>query len=519
MGNARIFHWESPMSSSPAGTPSDHPTHLAARQVTLFGDFVAGITNVAPSTAVALTLGAIMAVSGLAAPSVVVLVGLAMLCIAVSYHFMNLWRPSAAAQAMWFARAVQPVAGLAVGFAVILMTLTANVSNITLFGPYLLGIVWPSQQNNGFLQWVCTAVITGLVLYIAIEGVRRAIRFQTIVVWVEYAIMIVFVIALFVAEFTGHPGTVHPQLSWLLPSTSPSYSGLMNGVVLGVFMFGGWEASVYLAEEGTDVRRNPGRAGIISVVFCIVWFVILTMAIQASAPAKILVAHASNIIAYSASVIWVKPWSSIVSLAVLSSVVAVVQSQLQNFSRVGFGLSRDGLLPKWLGRLSRHRTPALGLALAAAIPVAALIIYLASTSAGKTIGLVSGTAGFLYIVIYVAGAIACIWYYRRTLMRSARQFILAGLLPFIGGAALVYAAITAFPTTPHGTLYPFIAMFVLIWPIAWLVKYLTRAPFFSQPVIAADGTGPADEAEPELVQAQTDVGPDTAGSATEKPDA
>ena len=507
------------MSSSPAGTPTHHPTHLAARQVTLFGDFVAGITNVAPSAAIALTLGAIMAVSGYASPSVIVIVGLAMLCIAVSYHYMNLWRPSAAAQAMWIARAIRPVAGLAIGFAVILMTLTANVSNITLFGPYFLGIVYPSHQDSAVLQWLCTVVFTGLVLFIAIEGVRRAIRFQTILVWIEYAIIIAFVIGLFVAEFTGHPGSTHPHLSWLLPSTAPSFHALTNGVVLGVFTFGGWEASVYLAEEGTDVKRNPGRAGIISVVFCIIWFIILTMAIQAIAPAKDLVAHAGNIIAYSASIIWPKPWSTIVSLAVLSSVVAVVQSQLQNFSRMSFGLSREGLLPKWLSRLSRHRTPALGLTLAAVIPVVVLIIYLANASAGKTIGLVSGTAGFLYIVIYVAGAIACIWYYRRTLMRSVRQFILAGVLPFIGGAVLVYAAITAFPTTPHGTLYPFIAMFVLIFPAAWLVKYFTRAPFFSQPVIAADGTGAADRGESELVQAQADGGPDAAGSAPDKTDA
>ena len=269
------------MSNSPASGPTHHPTHLAAREVSFFGDFIGGITNVAPSTSIALTLGAIMSVSGLASPAVVVLVGLLMLCIAISYHYMNLWRPSAAAQAIWAARAIQPVIGLAVGFAVLLMTLTANVSNITLFGPYLLGIIYPSHQNNTLLQWACTAVATGLVLYIAIEGVKRAIRFQTIVVWIEYAIIVAFVIALYVAEFTGHPGTTHPHWSWLLPSTSPSYSGLMNGVVLGVFMFGGWEASVYLSEEGTDVRRNPGRAGIISVAFCIVWFVILTMAIQA----------------------------------------------------------------------------------------------------------------------------------------------------------------------------------------------------------------------------------------------
>jgi hypothetical protein len=148
-----------------------------------------------------------------------------------------------------------------------------------------------------------------------------------------------------------------------------------------------------------------------------------------------------------------------------------------------------------------------------------LILYLANTSAGKTIGLVSGTAGFLYIVIYVAGAIACIWYYRRTLMRGARQFILAGLLPFIGGAALVYAAITSFPTAPHQTLYPFIAMFVLIFPAAWLVKYFTRAQFFNLPVISADGTGADEEAGPELVQAQADGGSDAAGSAADQPDA
>jgi amino acid transporter len=483
------------MSSAPPASPA-RPTHLARGEVTLFGDFVAGITNVAPSTSIALSLGAIMAVSGLASPAVVWIVGLAMLFIAVSYHYLNLWRPSAAAQASWIARTIRPVAGLAIGFAVILMTLVANIGNITLFGPYLLGIIYPSHQNSAVLQWLCTAAATGLVLFIAIEGVRRAIRFQTVIVWIEYAIIVAFVIGLLVAEFSGHAGTTHPHLSWLLPTTSPSFHGLTNGVVIGVFMYGGWEASVYLAEEGTDTKRNPGRAGIISVVFCIIWFTILTMAIEAIAPAKDLVANAGNIIAFSASVIWPKPWSSLVSLAVLSSVVAVTQSQLQNFSRMSFGLSRDGLLPKRLGRLSRHRTPALALILSAVIPVAALIIYLANTSAGTAIGLISGTAGLLYIVIYVAGAIACIWYYRRTLTSSARHFILAGVLPFIGGAALLYAAIAAFPTTPHGTLYPFIVMFVLIWPAAWLVKYLTKAPFFGRPVLVAGDPEPADDDGP-----------------------
>jgi amino acid transporter len=165
----------------------------------------------------------------------------------------------------------------------------------------------------------------------------------------------------------------------------------------------------------------------------------------------------------------------------------VTQSQLQNFSRMGYGLSRDGLLPQWIGRLSKHRTPAIALTLSAIVPVVALIAYLTSTSAGTAIALVSGTAGLLYIVIYVAGAVACIWYYRRTLTSSTRQFFFAGVLPSVGGALLVYAAVSAIPTTPNGTLYPFVIMFVLAFPAAWLVKALTRAPFFDLPVMAAGG--------------------------------
>jgi hypothetical protein len=122
--------------------------------------------------------------------------------------------------------------------------------------------------------------------------------------------------------------------------------------------------------------------------------------------------------------------------------------------------------------------------------VVLLIAYLSSTSAGSAIGLISGTAGLMYVVLYVAGAIACIWFYRRTLLGSAKQFIVAGLLPFIGGAGLLFAAYHALPTLPHWTLYPFIVMFVAIWPAAWIVKLVTRAPFFDMPVVSAGADEP-----------------------------
>ncbi len=83
----------------------------------------------------------------------------------------------------------------------------------------------------------------------------------------------------------------------------------------------------------------------------------------------------------------------------------------------------------------------------------------------------------------------------------------------------MYAAITAFPTTPHGTLYPFIVMFVLIFPAAALVKYFTKAPFFTQPPLTACCSSEAEQPEPELVQAGAEARFDEAGAAGDMPDA
>jgi amino acid transporter len=472
------------------------PRQLARGAVTLFGDCVAAITNVAPSASVALSLGAIIAVAGFASPFIALVGGVVMLCIAFAYYYLNNWRPNAAAQALWLARSVRPVVGLSLGLFLLAETIVSNMGNITLLGPYLLGIIWPSQSNNRFLQWVIAAALMAGIVAIAIAGVRRAIRFQQVVVWIEYAVILAFLIGLLVAEYTGHKGTTHPHMSWLLPGTAPSFTGLIDGFVIGVTLFGGWEAAVYLAEEATDSKRNPGRAGIIAVVFCTIWYIILIMAIQAIAPMHDLVANSANIISYAAGVIWPKPWSTIVSLAVLSSVVAVTQSQLQNFSRMSYGLSREGLIWKKFQALSQHRTPRFALSLAAVFPVVLLILYLTNASAGRALSLLAGMSGLMFALIYVAGALACIWYYRRTLLKSARQFLLAGILPLLGAAGLGFAAIDSLPTTPLGTSLPAGGFLVAAIIAAILIRhYRRRLPFFQQPVLTASETGETGEAE------------------------
>ena len=470
--------------NSNAGSPAQ-AAGLRGGAVGLWGDIIAAVTNVAPSTGVATTLGAILAVAGHATPFIVLVAGFSMLCIAVAYDHMNLWQPSAAAQAMWVARAIRPVIGLALGLTIMIESVISNVGNATLFGPYFLGLVFPSQASNGFLQAVIATFFVALVTAIAIVGIRAAIRFQTYIIWVEFAIMFAFLVFLVHAEYTGMSGSQNWSLSWFLPSAGGSFGGILGGFVIAVFMLGGWETAVYLAEEQQEANLDPGRAGIITVIFTTIWSLLLVMGIQAIAPVSNLVSNSANVVAYAAGLVMPNWLSFLVSLAVLSSVIGVVQAQLQVFSRIGYRLSLEGLLPKWLARLSVAQTPWIGITIAAVLPVILLIVYLSNGTAASSLALVTGSAGILYIAMYVAGGLACTWYYRRILFKTATRLFYAGILPIVGVVILLGALVAGIPSIPRGTLIP-AAIFVLIGiPIAWLVRIRTHAAFFDRKVESA----------------------------------
>jgi amino acid transporter len=438
-----------------------------------------------------LTLGAIIAVSGLTTPLLVLIVGAAMLCIAFAYHHLNLWQPTPAAQVMWIARAVMPVLGFAAGILLIVESTVSNIANVSLMGPYLLGIVAPSVAGNQFWEYMTSLAVMVLVCAVAIIGIRAAIRFQGYILWAEYAIMLVFAILVYIADFTGHSGASAPSLSWFSPSTSPTgLSGVVAGIVITVFMFGGWEAAVYLGEEQREAHRDPGRSAIICVVFCTIWFLFVVFGVQGLASSKDLVANSGNILAFAAGIVVPHPWDAIVSLAVLSSLIAVVQAQLNAWSRVAFGMAREGLLPRAFTRLSSGQTPWVGLVVAAAIPMLLLIFYLANSAIAGVLVAVTSSAGYLYAVLYIVVALACVWYYRRRLSESSSLLFYAGILPLIGAAFLIYVVIAGLISAPTNILIPTLIFIFIGIPAAFIARAVAKSGFWSiKPIAAEPGEG------------------------------
>src|ERR1700685_2780282 len=121
---------------------------LAERSVGLRGDWIASITNVAPTAATTLTMAALIGAAGLASPLSLLIAGAAMLCCAVAYHRLNSWQASADAPVLWVARGLSPVIGYAVGILILMTALTSNIGNITLIGSTVLSLVAPGETSN-----------------------------------------------------------------------------------------------------------------------------------------------------------------------------------------------------------------------------------------------------------------------------------------------------------------------------------------------------------------------------------
>ncbi len=481
------------MGQTTGGATTVGRPHLREGAVGLWGDFIAAVTNVAPSAAVALTLGAIIAVSGLATPLLIIIVGAAMLCIALAYHRLNLWQPTPAAQVMWIARAVMPILGFAAGILLILESTVSNIANISLMGPYLLGIFSSDLAANAFLGYLTSLAVMAVVCAVAIIGIRAAIRFQTYILWIEYGIMLVFGILVYWAEFTGHAGTSVPSLSWFSPTASPTgLSGIVSGIVIAVFMFGGWEAAVYLGEEQKSAHRDPGRSAIICVVFCTVWFIFLIWGVQGLASSKDLVAHSGNLLAYAAAIVLPHPLDVFVSLAVIASLVAVVQAQLNAWSRVAFGMARESLLPRVFAKLTKAQTPWVGLVVAASIPMVLFIFYLANSAVATVLVAVTSTAGYLYAVLYIIVALVCVWYYRRTLGDSTSQLFYAGILPMAGAIFLIYIVAAGLISAPANIQIPTVIFILIGIPAALIARAVSKSDFWTiKPIAAAPGEGKA----------------------------
>jgi amino acid transporter len=421
--------------ASRAGTPARAPASLKANAITFVSNVVIGVASTAPGYSLAATLGLITAVVAFQAPAIMIVAFLPMLCIALAYNYMNRADPDCGTTFSWVTKAMGPRLGWMGGWGIIAadIIVMANLAQIAgLYSFQLFGNDSPTTFDVTLVGVAWIAVMT----WICFRGIELSARIQQVLLAAEIATLSLFAVVALVKVYSqSPPGSVHPQASWFSPFAISSASALVTGVLLAIFIYWGWDSTVTVNEETQDGSRAPGRAAIVSTLLLVGIYVLVSTAAVAFAGPEKLAANADDVFAPIGKAVLGSGLDKLLIVAVLTSASASTQTTILPTARTSLSMARQGALPRMFGRIhGRFQTPDVSTLVMGAVSI---VWYVGLTLVSENILADSIAAlGLLIAFYYGLTGFACAIYFRRLLLRSARNLFYIGFLPVLGGLCL-----------------------------------------------------------------------------------
>jgi amino acid transporter len=402
-----------------------------------------GVASTAPAYSLAATLGLVVAVTGVGthAPAVMLVSFVPMFCISVAYRALNRADPDCGTSFSWVTRALGPSLGWVTGFAIFAADVIVMATLSEIAGKYFYRLVGWDSAASSTVGLVCASLcFIALMTWVSYRGVELSARLQQALLGIELAVLVVFAAAALIRVNGSAPaGSVHPSLEWVNPF-GLSLGALVDGVLLGVFVYWGWDACVTVNEESRDSRTGPGRAAVVSTLMLLGIFVLVSTAGQSVAGPGFLAAHSSDVLGVLGTKVFGSPWDKLLVLVVLTSTAASTQTTIMPTARTMLSMSRWGALPQALGRIHpRLETPGIATVLMGAISAAWTVAVLVANPARSVLGDSITALGFLIAFYYGITGLACVVYYRRAATKRLGSLISLALIP--GAGALLLAGI------------------------------------------------------------------------------
>lgn len=477
--------------TAPAAVTAEasHGRRLRANAIGLKDAVIVGMASSGPTASIALTLAAIVSAANYGGPIAVLVCALPMFGIALAYRRLNRWDADCGASYTWIGRAITPYLGFIVGWIMLLGYFLGTISDVLPIGPYVLAAFAPGFQNSTFATALSGSIWLVIVTIIAYIGIRVTARFQWVLATIEYLTIVVFAVVGLVAVFSGNAKSASFSWNWFSWSGIGGTSGLVGGILIAVYMFSGWDTSIYVNEETQQSRVNPGRAVLISVATLTFMYAFFTFAYQGAVKRGALLAHGSNALFYIVKQLAGSPWDKVMIVAVLFSVIGATQTALVSGARIAFAMGGDGTLPKALGRTHPvHRTPAVATLLFAGLALIVLWVYvLGSSSVQGAFGKVISSVGLMFALFYAATGAGMAVYYRKLAVRSVRGFVELMIVPGLSAAFLLWVAVKSVPglggwgSSVMTLAYVMIGIGVVLMVIA---RLRGQTSYFSRPIEA-----------------------------------
>jgi amino acid transporter len=408
-----------------------------------------GISCVAPAYALTATMGPTVSVVGEHMPAVFLLGFLPMLLVALGYRELNTDAPDSGTSFTWATKAFGPYVGWLGGWGLVSATIIvlSNLAGIAVeFFYLLLAEIFRAPWIVGWGHHVVVNIATSLVF---VAGtVWLCYRGATATKPVQYALVLLQVLALVwysVAAWraAGEVPALPFSWDWFNPFSVSSFAAFAAGVSLSIFIYWGWDVCLTMNEEATDSSRTPGRAAALVILIILALYLMVSVATMRFAglgDSGLGLANPStreNVLAQMAVPV-MGPFAILVAIAVLASSVASLQSTFVSPARTLLAMGHyRAIASRFAWIHPKYRSP--GYATIVAGVVAGVFYSVMHVVSDHVLADTILTLGMMICFYYGLTAFACVFYFRRTLFQSVRNFFLRGLAPFTGG--LVLAAV------------------------------------------------------------------------------
>ncbi|MEY2533726.1 MAG: hypothetical protein QOF29_1636 [bacterium] len=414
---------------------------LKANAIGFASSVVIGVASTAPGYSLAAVLGLIVAAEGVGvhAPAIMLVAFVPMLLVAQAYKYLNKADPDAGTTFSWVTRAFGPAAGWMGGWAIVVadIIVMANLAQIAgLYTFLLFGVDAPSTAAVTAVGVVWIAIMTA----VCVIGIELNARTQRWLLAAEVVTLAIFAAVALGRVWLGDApaGAIDPSLSWFSPFAIDSLSGLTEGVLIAVFIYWGWDSLVTVNEETEDSDSVPGRAAVLATLILVgIYVIVSTAAVAFGGTERLANDESGDVLGVLANdVFGSETLGKIVIIAVLTSAAASTQTTILPTSRTALSMARAKAFPAALGRVhQQYLTPHVATIWMGVLSIA---WYVGLTVVSEDILFDSITAlGLMIAFYYGITGFACAWYYRRELTKSARNFFLVGVAPFLGGLILL----------------------------------------------------------------------------------
>lgn len=405
------------------------------------------LASTAPAYSLAAVIGSIVVIVGFQAPAALLLSFVPMFFIAAAFYYLNRADRDCGTSFSWVTRAIGPRAGWITGWAICVtgILVIGSLADVAAYTFYdLIGAQGLLESEAAVLA--LALLLIGLMTLVCVLGTELSANLQKGLMVLQIVPLLIFATVAIVKVLGGDgpPAAVDPSLSWFNPFAIESGGALTGALLLGVFIYWGWESAVNLNEETGGNVRAPGLAGLISTVLLLVTYLGVATALLAWKGTAGAVKFEDNeaILASYANGVLGDPLGSLVLLAVVVSALASTQTTILPASRTSLSMARAEAMPAALGEVSRRFfTPVVSTVTIGALAVA---WYVPSKLISQNFLFDSLSALALMIAFYYAfTGVACVVYYRRELTRSVKNFLFVGVGPALGALLLGFLFVKA----------------------------------------------------------------------------